>query len=78
MQHYTLNSFVILLSPAVCKYIQPVALDDRKDAITCQQYTKYIADRTEGWPIGAFGALMQHVESCAKAVPVGDQRQRLQ
>ncbi|XP_063695396.1 uncharacterized protein LOC134826824 [Bolinopsis microptera] len=62
----------------VCKYIQPVPLDDRKDAISCQQYCKYVMDRTEGWPIGAFGALMQHIEACAKAVPVGDQRQRLQ
>lgn len=62
----------------VCSYVQPISLDDRKDAITCQMYTRYIMDHIEGWPIGAFNALLLHIDSCAKAVPVGDQRQKIQ
>ena len=62
----------------MCKYVVPVAPEDRKDQINCEMYTSYIMDRIEGWPIGAFSALISHIEACARAVPVGDQRQKLQ
>eukprot|EP00116_Pleurobrachia_bachei_P003717 sb/3463979/ len=35
-------------------------------------------EHIEGWPIGAFQAFISHTEQCAKAVPIGDQRQRIQ
>jgi len=64
--------------PSVCKYITAISNDDRKEAITLGTYIQYISDHVTGWPIGAFNALLEHVDSCAKAVPIGDQRQKIQ
>ena len=37
-----------------------------------------VCERVEGWPIGAFLSLMEHIDECAKAVPIGDQKQKIQ
>ena len=71
--HYFTSLYI-----SVCKYTYPIVPEDRKDPITCGMYTRYVAELVEGWPIGAFNSLLQHIDLCAKAVPVGDQRQKLQ